>query len=115
MSFNSTPVLPLTIAATGTITAHRFATAAGAQAGADANAIGVARSSAVAGDRLPVDSIGTAVVETGGAISVGATVKSDASGRAITWAASGARLGIALEASTAAGQFIEVRLIDNAA
>lgn len=115
MSFNSTPVLTLTVAATGTIAAHRFVTPAGAQAGADANAIGVARSSAVSGDRLPVDSIGTATVEAGAAVSAGATLKSDSQGRAITWVTSGGRLGIALEAATAAGQFIEVLLLPNAA
>ena len=49
------------------------------------------------------------------AIAAGATVKSDASGRAITWVTSGARLGVALEPASAAGQFIEVLLIQNAA
>lgn len=115
MSFNSKPIVTLTIAATGTITAHRFVTPAGAQAGADANAIGVARSSAVSGDRLPVDSLGTATVESGAAVTLGATVKIDAQGRAIPWVTSGARVGIALEAATAAGQFIEVFLLPQAA
>jgi hypothetical protein len=54
------------------------------------------------------------VVEAGAAIAAGATVKSDATGRAITWAVSGAKVAVAMEAATAAGQFIEVRLIDNA-
>lgn len=51
----------------------------------------------------------------GAAVTAGATLKSDASGRAITWATSGAKVGIALEAATASGQMIEVLLIPNVA
>lgn len=108
-------LLTLTIAATGTIAAARFVTPAGAQAGADANAIGVARVAAVSGDKLPVDALGTAVVEAGAAVAAGATIKADASGRGITWVTSGARLGIALEAASGAGSMFEVMLIPNAA
>lgn len=116
MSDQSRPVLTLTVTAAGAIGANRFVTAAGAQAGADANAIGVARTAAaVAGDRIPVDVLGTASVEAGAAITAGATVKADAQGRAIPWATAGARLGVALEAATAAGQLIEVLLVPNAA
>lgn len=104
----------LTIAATGTIAANRFVTPAGAQAGADVNTLGVCRTAAVSGDRIPVDVLGTATVEAGAAVTAGNTVKSDASGRAINWATSGAKIGIALEAATAAGQMIEVLLIPNA-
>lgn len=109
MSAQSIPLLTLTLAATGTLVAARFVTPAGAQAGADANAIGVSRVAAVSGDKVPVDALGTAVVE------AGATLKSDASGRGITWVTSGARLGIALEAASGAGSLIEVLLISNAA
>lgn len=115
MSQQHTPILTLTVAAAGIIAANRFVTPAGAQAGADANALGVARTAAIAGDKIPVDVYGTAVVEAGAAIAAGATVKSDATGRAITWATAGAKIGIALEAATAAGQFIEVLFIPNAA
>jgi hypothetical protein len=111
----SVPVLALTAVAAGTIAANRFVTPAGAQAGADANTLGVCRQAAVATDKVTVDVLGTAIVEAGAAVSAGATVKSDASGRAITWASSGAKVGIALEAATAAGQMIEVLLIPNAA
>ncbi len=113
MSQNFTSLLCLTLTATGTITANRFITPAGAMAGADANALGVARSAGVSGDKIPVDVLGTAVVESGAAVTVNSAVKSDASGRAINWATSGQRLGVALEAATAAGQFIEVLLFNN--
>lgn len=115
MSAQSIAVLTLTIAATGTIAAHRFVTPAGAQAGADANAIGATRVAAVSGDKIPVDALGTTVVEAGAAVAAGATIKSDASGRGITWVTSGARLGIALEAASGAGALIEVMLLPNAA
>lgn len=111
----SIPVLALTAVAAGTIAANRFVTPAGAQAGADANTLGVCRQAAVVGDKVTVDVLGTAIVEAGAAVAAGATIKSDASGRAITWASSGAKVGLALEAAGAAGQMIEVLLIPNVA
>ncbi|MBS3936002.1 MAG: DUF2190 family protein [Sulfuritalea sp.] len=114
MGMQSTPVLTLTLTLTGNVGAHRLVTPAGVQAGADAVAIGAARSAGVSGERIPVDVKGTAVVETGAAIAAGATLKADASGRVIAWATAGAKVGFALEAATAAGQFIEVLLLDNA-
>lgn len=115
MSQQAISLLTLTLTLSGTVAANRFVTAAGAQAGADANTLGVARSAGVATDKVPADVLGTAVVEAGAAVAAGATVKSDASGRAITWAASGAKVGLALQAAGAAGEFIEVLLIPNVA
>lgn len=114
MSQQAIALLTLTVALTGTVAANRFVTPAGAQAGADANTLGVARTAGVSGDKVPVDVIGTAVVEAGAAISAGATLETDADGRAVTWATSGGKVGIALEAATAAGQMIEVLLLPNA-
>lgn len=114
MSYQSTPVLTLTMTLTGTVSAHRFVTPAGAQAGADANTLGVARSAGVSGEKVPVDVLGTAVVEAGAAIAAGTTLKADASGRAITWATSGAKIAIALQAASGAGVMIEVLLLPNA-
>ena len=115
MSQQALPLLTLTLTLSGTVTARRFITPAGAQTGADGNSIGVARLGGGSGDKVPVDVLGTAVVEAGAAIAVGATLKADASGRAITWVTAGGRLGIALEAAAAAGDFIECLLLDNAA
>lgn len=111
----SISILPLTVVAAGTIAANRFVTPAGAQAGADANTLGVCRQAAAAADKITVDVLGTAIVEAGAAVAANATVKSDASGRAITWVTSGAKIGLALEAAGAAGQMIEVLLIPNVA
>lgn len=115
MSTQSLSILTLTLAAASAIAACRFVTPLGAQAGADVNTIGAACNAAAIGDKFPVDVRGTTTVEAGAAVAVGATLKSDASGRAITWITSGAKVGIALEAATAAGQFIEVLLVDNVA
>jgi uncharacterized protein DUF2190 len=113
MSAQFYSVHALTLVATGVIAANRFVTFPGTQTVADANAIGVTRTAAAIGDAITVDALGTAVVESGAAVAAGDTVKSDATGRAITWAAAGAKLGQALQAATAAGQFIEVRLVPN--
>jgi hypothetical protein len=115
MSRQAVGILPLPMVLTGTVAEARFVTPAGAQAGADANTYGVSRSAGVSADRITVDVLGTAIVEAGAAISAGATLKSDASGRAITWATSGAKVALALEAAGASGQFIEVLLIPNVA
>lgn len=112
---NSLPILTLTSSLTGTVAAARFVTPLGAQAGSDANALGVARTAGVSGDKIPMDILGTAVVEAGAAITAGDTLKSDSSGRAIPWATSGARLAIALAAASQAGDVIEAFLIPNAA
>lgn len=108
-------LLALTVTAAGTIAANRFVTPAGAQAGADANTLGAARTAAVATDKIAVDVLGTAVLEAGAAVAAGATVKSDSTGRAITWVTSGAKVGVALGAAGGAGELIEVLLIPNAA
>ena len=115
MSAQSTSLLTVAVTAVGAIAAARFTTPAGAQAGADANTLGVSRFSAVAGEKITLDVLGTAVVEAGAVVAAGATVKSDASGRAIPWVASGAKVGLALDAATAAGQMIEVLLVPNVA
>lgn len=115
MSQQNISLLSLTLALTGAVTANRFVSPLGALAAADANALGVVRQTGIIGEKVTVDVLGTAVVEAGAAVAAGATVKADATGRAITWAVSGARLGVALEAASVAGQLIEVLLIPNAA
>jgi len=115
MSAQAISLLTLSLTLTGAATANRFVTAAGAQAGADANTLGVTRTTGAIAEKVPVDILGTAVVEAGAAVAAGATVKSDSTGRAITWVTSGAKVGLALEAASAAGQFIEVLLIPNVA
>jgi hypothetical protein len=111
----SIPILTLTQVLTGTVAANRFTTVAGIQAGADLNALGVSRVGGVSGEKIPVDVLGTSIVEAGAAVAAGATLKSDATGRGITWVTSGARVGIALEAAGGAGELIECVLLPQAA
>lgn len=108
------PVLSISRAASATVEANRFVTAAGAHAGAGAAAFGVSQFPAASGDLVTLTNIGTAIVEAGAAISANAEIQSDASGRAVT-SAGGVVLGRALEAATASGQKIEVLLYANAA
>lgn len=115
MSNTRRPILTLPLKATGAIVANRFVTAAGAQAGADANTLGVAQAAGATGDMVPLDVLGTTTIEAGAAVAVGATLKSDASGRGITWATSGAKVALALEAASGAGVMIEALLIPNVA
>lgn len=112
MSNQNIALLSLTVTATGAITGDRFITGAGAQTGAAGNALGVARYGGAIGEKVTVDVIGTAIVEAGAAIAANALVESDANGRAVTKAA-GVTLGRALQAAAAAGQKIEVLLIQN--
>lgn len=115
MSAQNISLLTLTLAAAGAVAANRFVTPVGTQAGADANTIGVSRTAAALGEKFPVDAIGTAVVESGAAVAAGATLKSDADGKAITWAVGGAKVAIALQAAGAAGELFEVMLVSNVA
>ena len=105
-------LLTLTVAASAALSANRFVTATGGVPAAAANAVGVTRTSAAAGDLVPVDMLGTTQVEAGAAVAAGAAVETNASGQAITRSA-GVPLGRALTAATAAGQLIEVLLIPN--
>ncbi|WP_306603921.1 DUF2190 family protein [Azonexus sp.] len=114
MSQQAISLLALTVGLTGAAAANRFITPAGAQAGAGANTLGVTRSAGSIGEKVPVDVIGTAVVEAGAAITQGDTLKVDANGKAITWAVSGAKVAIALQAAGADGALIEVLLLPNA-
>ena len=111
---NGISLLAVAITATGAITSNRFVTAAGALTGAAGNAQGVAQSDAAIGAKVTATVIGTEVVETGAAIAAGALIESDATGRAITKAA-GVTLGRLApgEVATAAGQFVEIILIQN--
>lgn len=108
----SLSVLALTIIATATVTAERFITATGATATAGGNALGVTRSDGKAGDALPVDVLGTAVVTAGGVIAQGALVEVGATGNAVAHD-EGVAVARALTAAAADGDRIEVFLIPN--
>jgi hypothetical protein len=114
MSRQSQPSVTLSITTTGIIAEYRFVDTLGAQAGVASNTLGVARMAAALGDVIPVDAVGTAIVESGEPLAEGALLATDADGKAVTWAA-GAAVARVLpgQAATAAGQVIEVILIPN--
>lgn len=105
----SIPLLKLTVRAAADVPAYRFVTYAGALCGAGALAIGVSDYPAATGADFAAVVIGTATVEAGGAITAGAEVQSDATGRAVT-AAGGEVLGLAWDGASGAGRRLEVLL-----
>lgn len=108
----NTSVLTLTVLAAAALSANRFVTAGGAVPAANANVIGVTRSSAGSGDLVPVDALGTTMVEASAAISAGAAIATTNDGRAVTHS-TGAVVARALTAAAGAGSLIEVMLIPN--
>lgn len=112
MSQQSIPVMALTATASGAVVAGRFVTVAGAQAGAAANTLGVARFGVASGEAVTVDVLGTAAVEAGAAITAGDALETDANGKAITRVA-GPVVGRALQTASGAGAFVEAVLIPN--
>ncbi|MBF0126045.1 MAG: DUF2190 family protein [Magnetococcales bacterium] len=137
MSQQSISILTLTVVASGTIAAGRAVGFNGAVLSTQGGKpMGIAMTAASGGAALAVVTHGTAVVETGGAITLGAALIADAQGRLIpstgalqvatgvtpvtSSAASGAILqggdlpehiiGDALQPASGAGEFIEVLL-----
>lgn len=110
MSRLAHPIYTHTLLATAAVTALRFASVAGAAAAAGSVALGIARYDGVSGDAVPVDVLGVAAVEAGGAIAAGGRIQVGASGKAIAWAG-GAVVAIALEAAAADADIISVLLL----
>lgn len=108
--------LTLTVVAASALAASRFVTQDGAYPAAGAAAFGVTRTSAVgAGDLVPVDVTGTAIVESGAAITKDAALMVDATGRVVPLTVgSKSPVARAMDAAGAAGAFIEVLLVPSA-
>lgn len=88
----------------------RFVGVNGNYAGAGAFALGVLETATDSGKQAPVMTYGIAIVLSGGAISAGAGVESNAVGKAVT-KDTGVLLGYALDAATGADQEIRVKLL----
>lgn len=114
MSNPATPVLCITRTAGATLAANRLVQANGTYPTAGGVAIGVTRSAAVSGDLIPVDVLGTAVIESGGAVALNGPVQADASGRIVSHTGSNTKVGIALGSAGAAGALVEVLLLPSA-
>lgn len=108
----SISVLVLSVVAGGALATARGLTAAGAYPAAGAGIRGVSRTSAAAsGDLVPIDVVGTALMEAGGACTKDAAVMVDATGRVLDKTSTNVVVGYALNAATAAGQMVEVLLV----
>lgn len=108
------PLLTLTVVAAAQLTARRFVTHAGAVGTAGAAALGVARADGAIGTQVPVDVLGTAIVEAGEPLAAGAFIKVGANGKALTYASAGAICVGQLapgESAAGDGSFVEVLLL----
>lgn len=112
MSEQSIPLLSLPVTASGAVVAQTFIGHDGSTASADGNTLGVARSDAADTDDFTADVIGTAVVLSAEAITVGAALEVGASGKAAVQS-SGVTVARALQAADGADEPIEVLLIAN--
>lgn len=111
-SYQEGPII--TIAAGEAITKNRFVDFAGKHT-VDLMAVGVALFDTDSGDPISVLGSGVAVVESGGAVTAGNLVSSDANGKAValtlsTAADAGKICGVAIDTASGAGEFIRVRL-----
>ncbi|HEV7914516.1 MAG TPA: capsid cement protein [Albitalea sp.] len=106
-------LLTLTVTATAAVAANRGITSLGAVPAAAAAIAGVTRTSGGIGDLVPVDVMGTTLIESGAAIAAGAAVEVDNQGRAITLAAGvkAGRMAPGQAAAGAAGVLVEIVLI----
>ncbi len=103
---------PITRPANGAHVPYRFIGVDNAIAGAGANAIGVTPYAAEDGVDNTIEVLGLISVETGAAVTEGALIESDATGRAIDRTA-GAFVARALDGPAAAGEFVRCILIPN--
>ena len=113
MSEQNRALLTLSVVAASALIGDRFITHAGGVPAAGDACLGVVINKAdAAGELVPVEVIGTSVVDSGAAIAANALVQTDATGRAITKAAGATLARMAPgQVATAAGQKIEVLLI----
>lgn len=106
-------LLVLQVVATAAIATARGVSFAGAHTGAGLAIYGVSRTSGAIGDPVPIDCVGTALMEAGAAVTAGGAVEVDSVGRAINFSA-GVKVGRALSAAAAAGTMVEVLLFPSA-
>lgn len=97
----------ITVVAGEAITAKRLVDFEGKHSAA-LSAVGVALFDTDSGDNISVGCAPIEVVESGAAITAGAALESDSSGRAVT-KSSGVTVGRAMDAATGAGEFIRMR------
>lgn len=100
-------LMATTVLAATALIGQRFTNFAGGLAGDGDAALGVANVNCEQGEQAGVSTHGLILVEAGAPVARGAQVQSDGTGRAITLAA-GVVNGRAVDAASAAGEFIRV-------
>lgn len=109
----SISLLVLNVVAGGALAVARGVTAAGAYPAAGAGIRGVTRTLANAsGDLVPMDVIGTSIIEAGGVVTKDAAQMVDNTGRVLDKTSTNVVVGYALNGATAAGQLVEVLLVN---
>lgn len=116
MSKANISLMTLTVIAAAALVANRFVKTAGTYPTAGGTALGVTRSDGSVGDLVPVDVLGTAIVEAGAAITADVPVMVTAEGKVIAHDGDGDKhaLGRALEAAAGAGSLVEILLVPTA-
>lgn len=116
MSKANISLLTLTVIASAALAASRFVTTAGAYPSAGGVPLGATRSDGAIGDLVPVDVLGTSLLEAGAAIAADAPIMVGTDGKAITHDGDGDKhaIGRTLEAAAGDGSVIEVLLIPTA-
>ncbi len=110
MASGNLALLTRSIVLGGTVAANRLVTAAGAYVAAGAAALGATRLGGDQYDLVPVDVLGTTLVEASGTVTAGGPVMCSGDGKVVDLAgASKATVGIALEAGSN-GSFVEILL-----
>ena len=107
--------LTLTVIAAGLVAANRLVTQAGAYPTAGGLAFGVTRSDGAAGDPLPVDVHGTALIEAGGTIVADTPLMVGTDGKVVAHDLDGDKHAIGRSLGAAvAGDLVEVLLVPSA-
>lgn len=113
MAAGKTAILTKSVVATTALTQYRAVSHAGAVPAANGRCMGFANTSAAIGERAPVDVLGTTLAEAGAAISLGAQLGLDSSGRVVTYSTGAVVGSAAFSAAGASGDVIEILLIPN--
>lgn len=113
MSKASHAIFTDTVIATAALTNNRLVNQAGAVPAAGGLAFGVTRCDAAIGDPVPVDVMGTAVVEAGAAFGRDVALMVGTAGKAVAHDNVGSKhaIGRSLEASAGDGALVEVLLV----
>jgi hypothetical protein len=103
------PLLITSVKAAANISKNLFIGFDGNLCAANAKSLGVSNSTADLNEELPVTAKGIALIYSGGAVSQGAKVASDATAKVVTFS-TGEPNGYALDASTGADELIRILL-----